>query len=849
MELKDRASPPGVWSVQGEPEGSSRACLFTEDTEDEVMLEDSVTDGGLATPPDLEWLEELYESDQGDDDGDGDLALAADTSNKTIYAETARMFKLRRNLDQLDRIHRQKEHDVLKARQELKLCLQNIEDLLELRENLEKEIEMQKAAEDSVAVFRLRAQHKCLCQELHSEEELEALIRTDLRQQELEFCEIEVELGRFSSLRQEVQEQEQTFQILKAQKAATRLQQERKVSQNLQHLRNKQTVTLRKDEGESQKKIEDGRMNRKKAAKFLKETIQRMHQQEAEKERQNKELLEKRMQAVKSLKANIAATQESLRIQQNRAKAGGRRTEQHQRQLREALQAQGVNAIKHLHRQKQREEIQRKQQEFEERQKSKRVEIVAKILQEEELLKRRKRQQSSKTTATDQFPPLGKSREKLQYYLQPRPPSTRSPPPPSDRALVSRRFSESSSDQWATSDPDEDQDEVPSEAAGGQSLVDSLEEPEFSGLWDQSYKKPVLTQTDVKQEGPTMTGGKLNVSAKKGCQKELKGPPFISKPEIILFKDFEVGKTYKKKIILTNISYVTNHCKLLTVSARLKDFISISFEPPGCLSPGMSCDLQAVFQPMINEDLEGELEFSSTTGPFCVPVKCSIKKCDLQVDSPFVDFGSHVVGQTISRTITLTNKGALATVFSLDTSESLPPEPHHVQMSPQDAAKCQEENGQNKPCDTQRSSASSLESAEVQPQQEDEEGVQPVEQQEEAAAGAEAVPEVLLTPDVDSHIDENALDSTSEIRLGNMREGEIGPFQSVKLEVIFTPTIPGEARLLFYIRFSGVNNEPIPIEVRGAAVSIPVWVSEPSMNLKICMFDRLYQDTVVVQSR
>lgn len=49
-------------------------------------------------------------------DGDGDLAVAAVNGKKRSYAETARMFKLRRNLDQLDCFHQQKEHDVLKAR-------------------------------------------------------------------------------------------------------------------------------------------------------------------------------------------------------------------------------------------------------------------------------------------------------------------------------------------------------------------------------------------------------------------------------------------------------------------------------------------------------------------------------------------------------------------------------------------------------------------------------------------------------------------------------------------------------------------------------------------------------------
>lgn len=42
-----------------------------------------------------------------------------------------------------------------------------------------------------------------------------------------------------------------------------------------------------------------------------------------------------------------------------------------------------------------------------------------------------------------------------------------------------------------------------------------------------------------------------------------------------LLKDFEVGKVYKKKVQLTNVSYTMNHCRLVGVSEHLKDFISI----------------------------------------------------------------------------------------------------------------------------------------------------------------------------------------------------------------------------------------------------------------------------------
>lgn len=145
----------------------------------------------------------------------------------------------------------------------------------------------------SVAVFRLRTQHRHLCQALQNEEELEGHINTKLKQQEwvqekngltvcscsernyscvkhvysshalpqavftlealmcflsclcpsvwswllrLELSEVEVEVGRVSALRQEVEEEAQVFHVFKAQKAATRLRQERRASKNM-HLK------------------------------------------------------------------------------------------------------------------------------------------------------------------------------------------------------------------------------------------------------------------------------------------------------------------------------------------------------------------------------------------------------------------------------------------------------------------------------------------------------------------------------------------------------------------------------------------------------------------------------------
>ena len=40
-------------------------------------------------------------------------------------------------------------------------------------------------------------------------------------------------------------------------------------------------------------------------------------------------------------------------------------------------------------------------------------------------------------------------------------------------------------------------------------------------------------------------------------------------------QDFDVGCTYKKRVVLTNVSYSINYCKFLDITERLKDFIKI----------------------------------------------------------------------------------------------------------------------------------------------------------------------------------------------------------------------------------------------------------------------------------
>lgn len=43
-----------------------------------------------------------------------------------------------------------------------------------------------------------------------------------------------------------------------------------------------------------------------------------------------------------------------------------------------------------------------------------------------------------------------------------------------------------------------------------------------------------------------------------------------------LLQDFDVGKSYKKRVTLTNVSYSINFCKLTGLSDHLKDFLEIT---------------------------------------------------------------------------------------------------------------------------------------------------------------------------------------------------------------------------------------------------------------------------------
>jgi hypothetical protein len=150
-----------------------------------------------------------------------------------------------------------------------------------------------------------------------------------------------------------------------------------------------------------------------------------------------------------------------------------------------------------------------------------------------------------------------------------------------------------------------------------------------------------------------------------------KGHAFVSKPAEILFKDFVPGEVYKKRFTITNVSYTFNSFKMLNLSDDVIDFFVITFEKPGRMSAGVSCPIDIVFTPKVNQDIKTTIKLLTGTGPVEIPLICLIKRCAPRIQNPIVDFGTLVVGQKMQQLLHIKNTEALGTAFRVVRVENI----------------------------------------------------------------------------------------------------------------------------------------------------------------------------------
>eukprot|EP00069_Balaena_mysticetus_P016719 bmy_10054T0 len=365
------------------------------------------------------------------------------------------------------------------------------------------------------------------------------------------------------------------------------------------------SVCLQTERGlRRQKLVEDAQKNHRKAVKFLKASLGRVREQQREEAREARERMRRRRDAVLALKNSISASRETLRKFQAWGQAKAELAEQKAQAEKEVILAQGGDAFKHFCHQRRRQELEAQNRAFAEEQKLRKHEIVRRISKEEAEEGRRKQRPPPPRPAGR--PTLrGRTWSYVAAFHAGK--STAGPPccPPESRSALPQ----ASLLVKAVSSE--------SVQADGGSLgraEETLARPEIPGLWKEDYKPYQVPKEDMDQKpvgGTKMDKDVLACTVQRlhsgvirkqvASRHEFRGCPFNSKPKLVHFK--------------------------------------------------------------VNKDLEGNVSFLAQTGRFSVPLKCSTKKCSLSLDKELIDFGSYVVGETASRTITLTSLGGLGTRF------------------------------------------------------------------------------------------------------------------------------------------------------------------------------------------
>ncbi|XP_031987595.1 cilia- and flagella-associated protein 74 isoform X5 [Corvus moneduloides] len=719
-------------------------------------------------------------------------------------ADKIRISASQRNLQLLDDMIWEKELVVQKTSDTLSACRLRSRMLAKQLDHVDMEIEREEEAGNVAAVSRLQALSSRLCTELEREKELELRIALTLKQNLDEMWQIKTKQGKYDILREQLQKDEEELQMQYQEEREVRIWKEKITA--LQAERRRRTQEKREEEAqreceERKKKIlEDAKRNHEKAVCFLRQSMARIHEKNAKEEVKAQEHMERRIQAVLSLKTSITSNRERLQTLQILNKAKALEAKKEEMKMKETILAEGGNVIREIFLHKRQQEHEKKKEAFRELQKSRKMEIVSRILQEKASIHKQKKSQSP-TKAI-------KARGKLEGPLLQRREAWQSEETckhadgeisqswrsPSVCSLAGERTApqgESSENRpqdvlWESDDEDTERDQT-------------LLVPEFPGLWSQQYD----LHNVPKAEDPTRLA--IRAMRKRMAEKKMeelrtgilhkqtvpgwghKGCAFHSKPSCIHFKDFDVGQIYKKKIVLTNASYSVNYCRLVGISECLKDFINVHFDPPGKVSSGMSCEFLVTFKPMINEGLEGEVMFMAQTGPFSVPLKCTVKTCIVTQHSSACD-----------------------------------PEEESSE-SPVAAG------DQNKDCAAQEPKSSSA--------------------MEQLGQGELNTRSDLDTDNADNLVELSPKEIPVEIMLGKVTEGEIGPFSSVKIPVLFVPAVPGDVRAEFVIVFDNPDCKPLNFSAIGVSVDVPIWVPQPSVDLRICLYERLYQDSVEVRSR
>lgn len=69
------------------------------------------------------------------------------------------------------------------------------------------------------------------------------------------------------------------------------------------------------------------------------------------------------------------------------------------------------------------------------------------------------------------------------------------------------------------------------------------------------------------------------------------------------------------------------------------------------------------------------------------------------------------------------------------------------------------------------------------------------------------------------------------------------------MDFFFHTSFPGKFQENFTIEFEDTDSKELNIMAKATAIDVPIWIENLNIDLKICMYDRLYQDVIRVHNR
>ena len=166
--------------------------------------------------------------------------------------------------------------------------------------------------------------------------------------------------------------------------------------------------------------------------------------------------------------------------------------------------------------------------------------------------------------------------------------------------------------------------------------------------------------------------GLMKPKVQNVCHRTFSGAAFACSTKDITFENVIPYKAYEKTVQMTNISYSMNSLKLINVTGALADFVIVSLEQrAGQLSAGMSLNLTIKLNTKVSKDLSGEINFLCSTGPFSLKIFSYLPRFLPVFSETELDFGNVVIGQNINKKFIMRNIGKLGGNVKITPSENM----------------------------------------------------------------------------------------------------------------------------------------------------------------------------------